>query len=126
MRLHALAGFGLVLAVAGCAQNGTPNGWSKPGASAAQLQADQNDCTVQAVGQYPVKIQEAVTKQGYYQSGYRDCSGQTAAGNNDQTATCGYVPGHYVPPSSSRTDVNMTARNQVVNACLQQRGWHFQ
>ncbi|MBR0670189.1 hypothetical protein [Neoroseomonas soli] len=105
----------LLLLLAGCAEN-----WERPGATEAEAEAAQAECTAWAAQQVPPALVWTQTAPGYWERPERRCfsrRGQTE---------CVVRPARYQPPQYGWVDANTGPRRAARAACLQEGGWTYQ
>jgi hypothetical protein len=105
----------LVLLLAGCAER-----WERPGATEADSDAAQAQCTALAAERVPPALVWTQTAPGYWVPPERRCR------TRNGVTHCDYRPGRYIPPQFGWVDANTAPRRAARAACLQEGGWTYQ
>lgn len=106
----------MMLLLAGCAER-----WERPGATEAESDAAQANCTAAAAQKVPPAPVWTEVAAGYWVPPERRCVTQ-----RDGRRDCFYRPGRFVPPRFDWVDLNTEPRRAVRAACLTAEGWSFQ
>ncbi len=108
--------FVALLLLAGCAER-----WERPGATEAESEAAQAQCTALATRQVPPAMVWTQVAAGYWVPPERQCRSR-----GDGTQDCIYRPQRYIPPRFDWVDVNAQPRRAARNACLVEGGWTYE
>lgn len=106
----------LALLLTGCASYA----WFHPTKGQAQFNQDTYRCNLEAAQTFPPNYQTLTTGTGYTTSGTTNC---TSWGNQ---TNCTSTPATYTPPTQTRIDTNMKARDNAYNLCMRAGGWELQ
>ncbi|MBR0683458.1 hypothetical protein GXW74_23430 [Roseomonas eburnea] len=101
--------------LAGCAER-----WERPGATEADSEAAQAECTARAAQLVPPALVWTVIAPGYWEGPERRCF--TRRGRTE----CVTRAGRFVPPQYGWVDANTGQRRAARAACLQEGGWTYQ
>jgi hypothetical protein len=117
MMIHMRHGcLALALLLAGCAER-----WDRPGATEAESDAAQAQCTAVAARQVPPALIWTQVAAAYWVPPERQCRTQ-----RDGSQDCIYRPARYIPPRFDWVDVNVQPRRAARAACLAEGGWTYQ
>lgn len=105
----------ILLLLAGCAER-----WERPGATEADSDAAQAQCTAVAAQQVPPALVWTQTAPARYEPGERRC--RTYRGHTE----CVTRPSRYIPPQYGWVDANTGQRRAARALCLQEGGWTYQ
>lgn len=87
--------------------------WSRPGATAQDLEKDKEQCGGRALSTLPINM--VMISTGWDSPPRRECTSSPSGPN------CVNVPG--IPAAPRLTDVNETPRAKLADACLKSLGW---
>lgn len=105
----------VLLLLAGCAER-----WERPGATEAESDAAQAQCSAVAAQQVPQALVWTQVAPARYEPGERRC--RTYRGHTE----CVTRAPRYVPPQYGWVDANVGPRRAARAACLQEGGWSYQ
>lgn len=96
------------LLAAGCAEK-----WEKPGATAGDFRAVEEECGAFAAQRWPPQYFEQVMVPARWSPPYRACGPQG----------CVFYPGYWLPPQTMLMDANQGRRYDERRACYLANGW---
>jgi|PlaIllAssembly_1097288.scaffolds.fasta_scaffold3282917_1 hypothetical protein len=91
--------------------------WTKPGVTEQEFERDKAACIADAYSQIPPAVEMYPVGSGYATPAYTTCT------RYDNAATCVTYPGMYTPPMAVPIDLNASARDTVVDACMYRKGY---